>query len=80
MKTVNLSFQDKLLAQIDAAAERESRSRSELVREATRQYVTRQHRWDQVFALGDKIARKHGLSEADVSREIAGARRRRRSR
>ena len=34
--TVNISFQDSLLADIDAEAKWESRSRSELLREAAR--------------------------------------------
>jgi metal-responsive CopG/Arc/MetJ family transcriptional regulator len=37
--TVNISFQDALLADIDATARREARSRSELLREAARLYV-----------------------------------------
>ena len=37
--TVNISFQDRLLADIDRIAHRESRSRSELLREAARLYI-----------------------------------------
>ncbi len=37
--TVNISFKKDLLEAIDAAAKRESRSRSELVREAARYYI-----------------------------------------
>jgi len=72
--TVNIAFQDSLLKQIDAEARRESRSRSELLREAARLYVQRQRRWDQVFQIGDALGAKHGLSEADVAREIAAYR------
>ena len=43
--TVNISFQAELLADIDAEAKREARSRSELLREAARLYVQRQRRW-----------------------------------
>jgi len=39
--TVNISFQDSLLAEIDAEAKRESRTRSEFLREAARVYVER---------------------------------------
>ena len=78
--TVNLAFQKTLLAQIDAEAKRESRSRSELLREAARQYVQRQRRWDQVFALGDTLAERQGLTEVDVRREISLTRSSRRAR
>jgi CopG family transcriptional regulator/antitoxin EndoAI len=78
--TVNLAFRKALLAQIDAEAKRESRSRSELIREAARQYVQRQRRWEQVFALADDIVERRGLTEADVRREISLARSARRAR
>ena len=72
--TVNVSFQDSLLADIDAEAKRESRSRSELLREAARLYVRRQRQWADVFALGDRQAVRLGLTEAIVPKEIRAAR------
>lgn len=75
--TVNVSFQGSLLAQIDAEARRELRSRSELLRVAARAYVRRQRRWREVFALGDRQAARLRLSDADVRREIRAARGRR---
>ncbi len=78
--TVNLSFRDTLLGEIDAEARRESRSRSELIREAARQYVKRQRRWDEVFSLGDRVVKGRGLRESDVSREISKTRSRGRHR
>jgi CopG family transcriptional regulator / antitoxin EndoAI len=75
--TVNISFQDSLLAEIDAEAERESRSRSELLREAARLYVRRQRQWTDLFALGESLAARGRLTEAVVDREIQAARKRR---
>jgi len=72
--TVNISFQDSLLADIDAEAKRESRSRSELLREAARLYVRRQRQWADVFALGDRQVARLGLTEAMVQKEIRAAR------
>jgi predicted transcriptional regulator len=74
--TVNISFEDSLLSEIDAEAKRESRSRSELLREAARLYVRRQRQWDDVFALGDQQAARLGLTESDVKEEIRAVRRR----
>ncbi|MFH1970282.1 MAG: ribbon-helix-helix domain-containing protein [Verrucomicrobiota bacterium] len=68
--TVNISFQDALLTEIDAEANRESRSRSELLREAARLYVRRQKQWADVFTVGDKQSARLGLTAADVNREI----------
>lgn len=75
--TVNISFQDQLLAEIDAEAARESRSRSELLREAARLYVRRQKQWSDLFALGDRQAARAGLTEADVRSETKAVRKRR---
>jgi CopG family transcriptional regulator / antitoxin EndoAI len=74
--TVNISFQDKLLEEIDAEANRESRSRSELLREAARSYNRRQRQWAAVFNLGDAVAKSEKLTESDVSRAIWNVRRR----
>ncbi len=68
--TVNISFQDTLLEDIDAEAKRESRSRSELLREAARMYIQRQNKWSNIFELGDQITDNHNLKQADVNRAI----------
>jgi len=68
--TVNISFQENLLADIDRLAKKERRSRSELLREAARLYIERKGRWDKIFAMGEAIARDKGLSEEDVAAEI----------
>ena len=78
--TVNVAFQSTLLRQIDRAAQAESRSRSELLREAARAYIQRKERWKDVFTMGREIAETQGLSPADVSKEIKAHRKSRTSR
>ena len=73
--TVNISFQESLLADIDAEAKRESRSRSELLREAARLYMRQRKQWDDIFALGDRQTRELGLTEADIEEAIQAVRR-----
>ena len=68
--TVNISFQDSLLTDIDKVAKQESRSRSELLREAARMYIDRKRRWDKIFTYGESQALQRKLSEADVDSEI----------
>lgn len=75
--TFNLSFQDTLMREVDALAKRESRSRSELLREAARLYIQRQQRWESAFALGDAVVREAGLEPDDVAKEIRATRKRR---
>ncbi len=68
--TVNISFKQDLLARIDRVAKRESRSRSELIREAARMYIERGKRWEDIFAFGKQQVATKGLSETDVAEEI----------
>lgn len=68
--TVNISFQKDLLSEIDDIARRESRSRSELLREAARTYINQRKRWEKIFKYGEMVARKQKLREGDVASEI----------
>ena len=76
--TVNISFQDALLRDIDRVARGEARSRSELLREAARDYISRRERWKGIFAVGQRVARQRGLKADDVAGEIRAFRRRKR--
>ena len=76
-KTVNLSLQESLLRQLDEIAREESRSRSELIREAARIYIERRRQWRDIFALGDEIRRKRRITPKVVAREIEEHRKRR---
>ena len=68
--TVNISFQDDLLEQIDNVAKKESRSRSELLREAARLYVDRKERWQKIFTFADSHVRKRKISKSDIEKEL----------
>ena len=74
---VNISFQKNLLDQIDRVAKEESRSRSELIREAARMYIERKRRWRDIFNFGEEQSQKLGLTEKDIEREIRSYRKRR---
>ncbi len=68
--TVNISFNKELLEEIDKTAKQESRTRSDLIREAARLYIGRKSRWDRIFAFGSRQAQRLGLREEDVALEI----------
>jgi len=72
--TVNISFNDELLKQIDEVAQEESRSRSELIREAARTYIDRRKKWNQVFAFSEKQAKKQKIARKDIAQEISSYR------
>ena len=73
--TVNISFKDSLLAEIDQTANQESRSRSELLREAARIYIKRNNHWNQIFRLTETRGGTETISERDVLNEIRSYRR-----
>jgi metal-responsive CopG/Arc/MetJ family transcriptional regulator len=54
MGTVTISLPPELAVEVDRLARREGRIRSELLREAFRQYAERRRRWGQLFAYGEE--------------------------
>ncbi len=73
-RTVTISLPPELAKRVDAAADDEGRSRSELFREALRQYLERRDRWDRIFALGEETAQRTGLDEAAVLKAVRSGR------
>ena len=55
-----------LADQADRVANKIPTSRSELVREALRQYLADREEWDAIFAYGRKQAKKLGIREEDI--------------
>jgi CopG family transcriptional regulator/antitoxin EndoAI len=74
-RTVTISLPPDLAVEVDRLATLEHRTRSELLREAFRQYVERRRRWDQLFEVGEEVARARGLDEAAVTAAVKGRRR-----
>jgi metal-responsive CopG/Arc/MetJ family transcriptional regulator len=69
ISTVNISFKKDLLEKIDKTAKQESRTRSELIREAARLYIEQKRKWGQIFAFGSLQVSKLGLREEDIASE-----------
>jgi metal-responsive CopG/Arc/MetJ family transcriptional regulator len=70
VSTVNISFQEDLLEQIDRIAQNEARTRSELIREAARIYIERKKKWESIFSYGENLSSKYKFTEDDVNDEI----------
>ncbi|KQC11196.1 MAG: CopG family transcriptional regulator [Candidatus Cloacimonas sp. SDB] len=68
--TVNIAFRKDLLKMIDQIAKSESRSRSELIREAARMYIERKNRWKMIYDFGEKTAKANDISGDDILKEI----------
>lgn len=72
--TVNVSFSKRLLKDIDEAADAEARTRSELLREATRLYIERKRRWRSLMGSWRAAARRAGMRPSDVESAVRKAR------
>ena len=69
-QTINISLPSDLLKSADRLAKKESRTRSELIREALRAYVKELSAWEDLFEYGRKQAKKLGIKPKDIPRLI----------
>ncbi|HLD25522.1 MAG TPA: ribbon-helix-helix domain-containing protein [Candidatus Andersenbacteria bacterium] len=63
-KVITLSIPEKLLKEIDRAAKRENRTRSEFMREGCRKYVEDRVRWQEI-----KQNMRHSLAKIGINTE-----------
>jgi predicted transcriptional regulator len=76
--TVTISLPAELADEVDRIALQEGRTRSELFREAFRQYADRRRRWSQLFAYGEARAAAGHLTEERLTSAVRARRRSRR--
>ncbi|MBJ7610537.1 MAG: ribbon-helix-helix protein, CopG family [Candidatus Dormibacteraeota bacterium] len=74
--TVTISLPPDLASEVDRLAATEGMTRSELLRQAFRQYAERRRRWDQAFAYGEVRAGASSLTEESVTEAVKKKRRR----
>lgn len=79
-RTVTISLPPALAREVDRIARVERRSRSELFREAFRQYAARLERLERIFAYGKQVGKQLGITEDDVARLVKEYRREKRTR
>ena len=70
VKTINISLSAELVKQIDQKAEEEFRSRSELIREATLNYVQTKNNWAVLQNDLSLRARKLKIKSEDQVEEL----------
>lgn len=68
--TVNIALPKDLVKKADEIAKKEYRSRSELIREALRVYIERKSTWDEIFAIGEKAAKRAGIKNEEEINQI----------
>ena len=77
-KTLSVTLPPDMLKRAQSIAKKESRTMSELIREALR-YYERRSWWDEVNDYGRASALRRGIREADVERLVHETRVRRRA-
>jgi metal-responsive CopG/Arc/MetJ family transcriptional regulator len=68
-ETESVSMPSSLLAEVQAAANEEHRTREELLLEAVERYL-HDRRWQRLLSYGQERARSLGLTDTDVPRLI----------
>lgn len=69
-RMINFVIPSKLLEDVDRLAQRESRSRSELLREAARRYISESEQKKRDFARIRRSAKKINISEVEAIRMV----------
>lgn len=69
-KILTLSLPPEMLKKVERIAKEENRTRSELFREALRQYIASKERWREIRKWGSEIAKEQKLTEADIERIV----------
>jgi predicted transcriptional regulator len=72
-KTLSVTLPPDMLKRAQSIAKKESRTMSELIREALRHYERRAW-WDEINAYGRAKADRQGIREEDVDRLVHEAR------
>ena len=68
--SINLTFDDDFIRQIDYFATNESLTRTDLIYNSVRMYINRKQKLQELFVYGEQIAKKNGFTEEDVMEEI----------
>lgn len=70
-KIVNMSLEPGIYAEVDRLARQRGSSRSEILRNALKQYIASEKRWQHIRKWGEESARELSISdEKDVDRLI----------
>jgi metal-responsive CopG/Arc/MetJ family transcriptional regulator len=67
---IDVAFSNDLLERIDKQAEKENRTRSEVLWSAMKMYIERIKEWNSLFAYGQSTGEKYGITEEVIAEEI----------
>jgi predicted transcriptional regulator len=68
--TINLTFDDDFVKQIDTMAVMESLTRTDIIYNSIKMYINRKQRLQELYKYGERIASKKNFTEEDIMEEI----------
>ena len=73
-KIINISIPDKLLSDADELAQKEYRTRSDLFREALRNYILNRRNLNLIYNYGSVQAKKEKITPENLNQKISNYR------
>jgi predicted transcriptional regulator len=70
MAVATINFDDDMMRQIDYFANNESLSRTDLIYNSVKMYISRKQRLQELYAYGESVAAKNTFTEDDVMKEV----------
>lgn len=64
-KIVNFSLPPEIYKQVEELAKQKETSRSQVLREALKQYVASERRWQQIRKWGEETTKRLGIKDKD---------------
>jgi metal-responsive CopG/Arc/MetJ family transcriptional regulator len=68
--TINLTFDDDFVKQIDRIADNESLTRSDLIYNSIKMFINRKQRLQELYKYGESVVSKNNFTEEDIMEEI----------
>ena len=67
---INLALDNDLLEKLDYFAQKQSQSRTELINNSIKMYISQKQRLQEIYTYGESIASKGNFTEEDIFEEI----------
>ena len=67
---INSSLLPEIVKEVDKLAKEKKVSRSEILREALKQYIKSEKLWQKIYKIGEETAKELNIKEEDVERMI----------
>ena len=68
--TISLTIDNEILKKIDIIAEKEEKSRVELIHNSIKTYIDQKQKLQELYSYGESIASRNNFTEADIMDEI----------